>query len=161
MNTVATLFQMRRLFTHLPDNKMMCGNPHETDDIPHTLGVAGGFGCLSENMATYYNFEVDDNNGETEYVLHFRDVPVNAFWSITVYDEEGFFLEDVDTVALNIYTALPNPDGSYTINFSNDLTKMNNINIEKDWNYCVRLYEPQQDIIDGTWTFPPAQVISA
>ena len=134
----------------------MFGEKIDTDEVAHLLGVAGGFGGLPENLALYTIEEVEENDGTQEYVLNFRDVPVNAFWSVTVYDEDGHLL-DTDKVNINSYQARPNADGSYTIHFSNDDSRINNIHIAEAWNYTVRMYEPQQPIIDGDWTFPKAK----
>ena len=45
---------------------------------------------------------------------------MNAFWSVTVYNREGFFFGDAEALSINSYKAEPNADGSYTVNFSND-----------------------------------------
>jgi len=148
--------ELRLLFNQLEDSRKMFGERIHTDDVAHLLGVAGGFGGLPENLAYYTNEVVEVNDGTHEYVLHFRDVPVNAFWSVTVYNEDGHLLDSAK-VHMNSYQARPNADGSYTIHFSNDDSRINNIHIADKWNYCVRMYEPQQPIIDGNWNFPKAQ----
>jgi hypothetical protein len=38
--------------------------------------------------------------------------------------------------------------------FSNDNSKINNLNIKKGWNYTIRMYEPRKEILEGTWKFP-------
>ena len=153
-------YELRMLFNHMPDSRKMFGSVQDIDDIPHLIGVAGGWGGLSEQYALYTNSVVLKNDGETEYAVTVKDVPVNAFWSITVYDIEGFLLSDVDSSNINSYGAEPNDDGSYTINFSNNPTKINNINIGIDWNYTIRLYQPDQTIIDGEWIFPNATEVT-
>lgn len=151
--------ELRYLFTKMPNNIGMFGERQNTDDIAHLLGVAGGFGGLPENLALYLTEIVPTNDGDTDYVINVNEVPTNAFWSITVYDVDGFMFADVDSVAINSYRAEKNDDGSYTINFSNDENKINNINIASGWNYCVRVYEPQKSIINGDWTFPTAAAV--
>jgi len=53
---------------------------------------------------------------------------------------------------------MPNQDGNVTINFSNDPSKINNINIGEKWNWVARMYEPKQEILDGVWLFPKPQL---
>jgi hypothetical protein len=49
-------------------------------------------------------------------------------------------------------------DGSVTIQFGACDGKIDNfLPIMKGWNYMVRLYRPQKEILDGTWKFPEAQ----
>ena len=58
------------------------------------------------------------NDGETPHVLTVRDVPVDGFWSISVYDAKGYFEKNaLDAYSLNSLTAKPNPDGSFTVRF--------------------------------------------
>lgn len=47
-----------------------------------------------------------------------KDVPVDAFWSISMCNAEGFFEEnDRNSNSVNNITATPNADGSITVNF--------------------------------------------
>jgi hypothetical protein len=103
---------------------------------------------------------MEENSGDTSYEINFPPPPVNAFWSVTVYDKSGFVFPDVESNGINSFVAIPNKNGSFTVNLSNDPEKINNVNIENDWNYCVRLYEPQSEIINGEWVFPPATEVA-
>jgi hypothetical protein len=51
-------------------------------------------------------------------------------------------------------TAAANPDGSVTVNLGGDPDLANQIPIMGGWNYVVRLYQPEPEILDGYWTFP-------
>jgi hypothetical protein len=60
--------------------------------------------------------------------------------------------------SLNNLTARANADGSYTIQFGGNPKEASNyLPIMPGWNYTVRLYRPRKEILDGSWTFPPAE----
>ena len=124
------------------------------------LAVAGGFGGIPDYLALYIFEVMEENSGVTSYKINFPPPPVNAFWSVTVYDKSGFVFPDVESHGINSFVAIPNKNGSFTVNLSNDHEKMNNVNIGNDWNYCVRLYEPRSEIINGEWVFPPATEVA-
>jgi hypothetical protein len=49
---------------------------------------------------------------------------------------------------------VPNPDGTVTVNFGGDPGLPNQIPVMDGWNYTVRLYQPEPELPDGSWTFP-------
>lgn len=52
------------------------------------------------------------------HALTVKDVPVNAFWSITVYNADGYLeANDRGVNSYNNFSAQPNKDGSYPIHF--------------------------------------------
>jgi hypothetical protein len=56
---------------------------------------------------------------------------------------------------VNSITAEKNADGTVTINFGNsDVDKPNYFPISEGWNCLVRMYQPRQEILDGSWAFP-------
>ena len=87
-----------------------------------------------------------------EYELTFKDVPVDAFWSVSVYNSAGFFI-----------TGVPNEDGSITVRFVADAGEdapPNCIVTPQGWNYLIRLYRPRAEFFDGIWTVPSLTPIS-
>jgi hypothetical protein len=91
-------------------------------------------------------------------VLTVGEVPVDGFWSVTVYNQEGFLEPNAyDAYSFNNITAAKNGDGSVTIHFGGEPTAPNYLPITPDWSYVVRLYRPRQEILDGTWQFPRAE----
>jgi hypothetical protein len=65
------------------------GTKEDVDPVRHLIGYAGGWGGNPEKEATYLNFTPQQNDGKTIYRLTFRDVPVDGFWSVSVYNAEG------------------------------------------------------------------------
>jgi hypothetical protein len=131
------------------------GTEEDTRPVDFLIGVAAGWGGLPARAAMYEVTSVSLNDGKTPHTVAVRDVPVNAFWSITVYNADGYLEKnEVGRNSLNNVTAQPNADGSYTLNFGGNPEAVNYLPISPGWNYTVRLYEPREEILDGSWTFP-------
>ena len=135
-------------------NEAAMGTRDEVDPIKHLIFSAAGWGGLPRKNTVGDLGSVDNNDG-TPHVLTVKDVPVRAFWSVIVYDADGFIPEnDLGVYSYNNITAEPNPDGSITIHFGGDPNQVNYLPIADGWNYGIRMYEPEPEILDGTWTFP-------
>jgi len=136
----------------------MFGDKAKLDPISHLLGTAFGWGGNPEQAAMYDSVVPAQNDGKTPYRVTVQDVPVDGFWSITVYNKAGFMEKnDQNRYSYNNVTADKNADGSITINFGGGPSAINNLPITDGWNYTVRMYEPKQEIISGAWLFPKAQ----
>ncbi|AXI56487.1 hypothetical protein C1J05_20025 [Sulfitobacter sp. JL08] len=122
----------------------------------HLLGTAAGWGGNPPEGAMYAIDYVDQNDGTMPYTVTVKDVPVHGFWSITVYNKDGFMEpNDLGVNSYNNVTAKPNDDESYTINFGGcDDGRINCLPIVDGWNYAIRMYQPMDEIITGEWTFP-------
>jgi hypothetical protein len=149
---------LKAMGTTLRDSKRMFGDVGDVDPVRHLIGTAGGFGGNPESDAIYLNVFPAKNDGNTPYVLKVKDVPVDGFWSVSVYNADGFFEKnEANAYSFNNITAKPDRDGSITIHFGGDPKQPNYIPITKGWNYTARLYRPRKAILDGTWKFPEAQ----
>lgn len=137
------------------------GTRDEINPIRHLVGTAGGWGGNPERDAKYVAVFPERNDGRTGYRLTLRDVPVDGFWSISVYNAEGYFATNAQgRYAVNTVTAIPDDDGSVTVTFGGDDPHAPNLlPVVDGWNYVVRLYRPRQEVLDGTWTFPAAEPI--
>ncbi|MTV24874.1 DUF1214 domain-containing protein [Nitriliruptoraceae bacterium ZYF776] len=124
--------------------------------VRHLVGTAVGWGGLPEDEALYLNVEPGLPVGR--YELHVGTVPVDGFWSVSVYDAAGYFVRnDRDAYSVNIVTADRDADGGVTVSFGEgdaDDGRPNLLPITDGWNYLVRLYRPRQEVLDGTWRFP-------
>ena len=126
--------------------------------MQHLVGTAAGWGGNPRQDALYLGGAPEQNDGKTAYTLAVRDVPVDGFWSVSVYNRDGFFEQNAKgAYTLNNVTAKPNADGSVTIRFGGDEDAPNMLPITPGWNYLVRLYRPRKEVLDGTWKFPEAE----
>ena len=125
----------------------------------HLIGTAAGWGGNPDKDATYLNVTPAKNDGTTVYKLNVKDVPVDGFWSVSVYNAEGYFEKNpYDAYSLNNITAKKSADGSIAIQFGGCDGKIPNcLPIMKGWNYTVRLYRPRAEILNGKWKFPEPQ----
>ena len=142
------------------DTKGCFGDKDEVDPNKFLLGVAYGWGGNPTKDALYIGVTPDHNDGKTPYTLDVKDVPVDGFWSVSLYNGKGYFeINKYDAYSVNNITGKKNKDGSMTIHFGGDPNSTNYLPIVEGWNYLIRLYRPQKTIIDGTWNFPkPIQV---
>jgi hypothetical protein len=142
----------------LQDSRGMFGPRAHVDPVRHLIGTALHWGGNPEDEATYLNVTPRLNDGTTVHRLTVRDVPVDGFWSISVYDGDGYFEPDTrQAYSVNSLTATPGQDGSVTVQFGGRETQTPNcLSIMPGWNYMVRLYRPRAEILDGRWQFPMA-----
>jgi hypothetical protein len=103
-------------------------------------------------------------DGSNRYAIHFEKgntPPVNAFWSITLYDEDGFQVGNVlNRFAVSSWMPFQyNADGSLDIYFQNESPGKDK---EANWlpapkrpfNLTMRLYSPKADALTGRWDPP-------
>jgi hypothetical protein len=145
----------------LPDSKRMFGAKDQVDPVRHLIGSAMAWGGNPEKDAIYLNVTPAKNDGATVYRLTVGDVPVDGFWSISVYNANGYFEKNEENAyTLNNITAKRGDDGSITVQFGGcDGKTPNCLPIAPGWNYMVRLYRPRAEILDGKWTFPKAEPV--
>ncbi len=143
------------------DTRKAFGTREEVDPRDHRIGAARGWGGNPVRDAIYVSGQPKANDGQTVHSLMVKDVPVDGFWSISVYNKDGFFEPNPQgAYSLNNVTARRSTDGVYAIQFGGcGAGKSNCLPITPGWNYTVRLYRPRQEIIDGRWTFPEAQPV--
>jgi len=127
-----------------------------------------GLGALPPVEAIYASASTDAKqqtlSGAHRYIIHFpvgKIPPVKAFWSITMYDEDGFLVES----AINRYLISDrdplkyNDDGSLDIVIQYEQPEKNTENWlptpKGTFVLIMRLYLPKKTILNGTWKLPP------
>lgn len=104
-------------------------------------------------------------DGSNKYTIHFdkgSTPPVNAFWSITMYDPEGnAYRNNLDRQAVSSWMPFVfNADGSLDVYFQNENPGKNK---EANWlpspkggfNLTMRMYSPKAEALTGRWNPPP------
>lgn len=145
----------------LTDTSDMLGVKSELPPIHHLIGTAMGWGGNPKHDASYINGFPTQNDGKVNYAVTMKDVPVDGFWSITVYNKKGFMEPNpLGINSINNLTATPDPKGGVTVHFGGcDDGRVNCIPITEGWNYIVRLYQPREAFFDKSWTFPEPQPV--
>ncbi len=146
-----------------------------------TMGVYGNYYLkraivtqvgLGANLAedAIYPLNLADETGKpldgaNAYIVHFAKgatPPVNAFWSITLYDTEGYQVPNsLNRFAVSSWMPFKyDPDGSLDLYFQNASPGAEK---EANWlpapkgpfNLTMRLYAPKSDALTGKWNPPP------
>jgi hypothetical protein len=110
-------------------------------------------------------------DGANRYTIHFDKAqipPVQAFWSITLYDNDGFQVANpINRFAVSSWMPFKyNADGSLDLYFQNDSPGGDK---EANWlpapkgpyNLTMRLYAPKSDALTGKWNPPPVTKTAA
>jgi hypothetical protein len=111
-------------------------------------------------------------NGAHRYMLHFdKDAtpPVNAFWSVTMYNAQSFFVANpINRYAISSWMSLQhNKDGSLDLYIQRESPGKNKEAnwmpaAEGDFSVTMRMYWPKEkppSILDATWK-PPGIVVA-
>jgi hypothetical protein len=150
------------LASTMPDFKKSFGTKDQVDPVRHLVASAAAWGGNPDKDATYLNITPTKNDGTTIYRLNVKDVPVDAFWSVSVYNAAGYYEKNAENAyTLNNLTAKKSDDGSVAIQFGGCDGKIPNcLPIVPGWNYTARLYRPRAEILNGKWKFPEPQPAS-
>lgn len=146
------------LASTLPDTNGAFGARGAVDPVRRLIGAASAWGGNPEKDAIYLNVVPKENDGKTIYRLTVKDVPVDGFWSISLYNAKGYFQANAfDAYTLNNMTAEKGDGGAVDIQFGGCDGKVPNcLPIMDGWNYMVRLYRPRGEVLNGSWLFPEA-----
>ncbi|WP_062466563.1 DUF1214 domain-containing protein [Demequina maris] len=150
----ATRAALLALAAGLSDYTGAFGRAGEVDPIHHLIGTASGWGGLPTSEAVYVSFAPDDATVDHEIVL--ADVPVDAFWSVSVYNGDGFFEPNpYDRYTVNSVTATPDDAGAVAVRLVHgEPTGPNDVPLPDAWGIVLRLYRPRPAIVDGSWEAP-------
>ncbi|CAE8596931.1 unnamed protein product [Polarella glacialis] len=163
--------ELSRIRTNLQDLQAMSTTPatygfftgpEKIDHLYGLLNVAAGWGGVPPKDQTYVFWSSGGEPGD--FAITVPEVPVeaNGFWSITVYNKEGFMFADPS----NYNSAAQgsqgkNRDGSTTVYFGScddpkrqKPSKAHCLPIQQGWGMVMRFFRPAEAILDGTWVPP-------
>lgn len=146
----------------IPNYNQAFGTKDDVDPIQHLIGTATGWGGNPAKDATYLGWTAPNNDDTGVYRLKVGHVPVKSFWSVSVYNADGYFQKNpYDAYSLNSLTAVKSADGSIVIQYGGCDGKIANcLPIMPGWNTTIRLYQPEEQILDGNWRFPEPQRVA-
>ncbi|GAA3913884.1 DUF1254 domain-containing protein [Microbacterium invictum] len=144
----------------LPGYSRSFGSRDEVDSVHHLLGTASGWGGLPDDEAQYVSIFPKAAPGR--YRITFRDVPADAFYSVSVYNADGYFEPGPSGVTnVNNVFGVRNDDGSMTVRFGDfDDDEPNTIATPEGWNLLIRLYRPRLEELTS-WPVPEIESIGA
>jgi len=135
--------------------------------LPRALAARGGLwgnhGYEAAYPMTYADADGDQLDGRNRYVLRFdQPPPVDAFWSITMYDLPDFYLVANPLNRYSIGDRTPglrrDNDGSITITIQHDEPAGTSNWLPAPpapFRPLLRLYQPRASVLDGTYQIPP------
>ncbi len=132
------------------------------DEYPTRAVVAReGLGANLPADAVYASTTVDSDGtallgGRTYTIDMPADVPVNAFWSVSVYDTRGNFLPGV-TDGLSVSGAGGEPASRITVSPTRATGTWLRAPEQGGFRLLMRLYWPQQQVLDNQWPYPPVR----
>ncbi|WP_458190830.1 DUF1214 domain-containing protein [Haladaptatus sp. NG-WS-4] len=137
------------------------GDVGQVDPVKFFIAsTAGWTGVPEPSEALILSRTPAQNDGTTPHTLTVENVPVDAFWSVTVYNNDWYLEKNkYDAYSINNVTAERADDGSVTIHFGGDPDQPNFLYTPEGWNYMVRLYQPRKPVINGSYQFPEAQPV--
>ncbi|MFT5888871.1 MAG: hypothetical protein ACI9BO_001694, partial [Zhongshania sp.] len=131
-----------------------------------------GLGALPPEEASYPNAVADMNkqplSGRSSYRIHFepgQTPPVDAFWSLTLYDVQGFLVGNaIERYAIGDRDKLNfNADGSLDILIQKDAPSVSDANWLPapvgQFALTLRLYSPRAEFLSGSWQLPPVMLM--
>jgi hypothetical protein len=162
---VPTLARIANYWSMNTDTMGVYGNYYLKRAIVTQLGLGAN---LPEDAIYPLNLADADGkplDGASNYTIHFdkgQTPPAEAFWSITLYDTEGFQVANaLNRFAVSSWMSFKtNPDGSLDLYFQSESPGSDK---EANWlpapkgpyNLTMRLYAPKSEALTGKWNPPP------
>ena len=150
----------------LPMNLANFGTEYGERAVVALMGLGANLAKDAVYPTAFLDGDGKPLTGKNRYVIHFdkgQMPPTNAFWSITMYNADSFFVEN-PLNRYNIAAWMPlkyNEDGSLDLYLQKDSPGRDK---EANWlpspeggfSVTMRIYWPKKSVLDGKW--PPSAV---
>ena len=137
----------------------LMGPRGKVDEKRRHLAVASGWGLLPPEAATYINYN-GGQNATSCYKATYQ-VPENkAFWSITVYGNDGY-MKSANAI-VNSSNVKLDPAGTATVYFGSKQAcgeVANRLDTSDGWNFAFRIYRPGPSVLDGSYKLPTPEPV--
>jgi hypothetical protein len=164
---------MDSVFANVPLSQLVASPEQVPNEVSYLYLAAGTKGAWGGPVASHSAYETifTDGNGKVleghkgTYSVTTTEPPVDAFWSVTVYDtERGGFLHPnaQNKYHINNTSAVKNEDGTVTFLFKTKCGEgdFNCLEVPAgQFDLVTRYYLPHEDIRSGEWTFPKLELI--
>ena len=111
-----------------------------------TYVTAGAWGLSADANAMYTPYALPGAEGDTCYIATYPPVPVEAFFSITVYGPEKYLMSNEHSIVSSNRGIVINDDGSFTVVFGGPECREKAPNYaykpEDNWSLLLRAYRP-------------------
>ncbi len=159
---------MDSVFANVPFRELVAAPEQVPDEVSYlylAAGTKGGWGAPVAEHSTYEMFFFDSDSNELDgrkgtYKLTTEEPPVDAFWSVTIYDTERgghFHPNKKDQYHINNTSAARNADGTFTFTFKTECNEgdINCIEVPAGlFDLTARYYLPMEELISGEWKMP-------
>lgn len=165
--------RMDEAFSTIPISQLILRHGQElgvdVSYLNHAAATKGAWGAPDPSHSSYETIFFDENGDEMmgskgTYTVTTEQPPVDAFWSVTVYDtDRGGFLHpnDDDKYHINNTAAVRNDDGTVTFTFKQACQPSDQNCLEVPagrFDLVTRYYLPHDEIILGEWNFPKIEL---
>jgi hypothetical protein len=167
--------RMDEVFATVPFTQTIVGPGKEPGrDVPylyHSAGTKGGWGGPDPSHSAYEALFFDKDGNEMRgsngtYVVTTDVPPVDAFWSVTVYDSDRaghLHPNRDDRYHFNGTTAVKNGNGAVTFTFKRacEASDKNCLEVPAGrFDVVARYYLPHKEIVSGAWRFPKIELVA-
>ncbi|WP_232325181.1 DUF1214 domain-containing protein [Microbulbifer agarilyticus] len=135
------------------------GPKGEVNEKMRHLAVAGAIYLFPEKDAVYINYTGPEDSSKC-YRATYAVPDNNAFWSITVYGEDGFMKSDNNII--NDRNVTLNKDNTFTAYFGSEEhcgKHANRVDITDGWNFLMRVYRPGPTVLKREYGLPAVSVV--
>ncbi len=126
----------------------------EVDEETRHIVAAAGWGLLPSRDAMYINYNGGQDH-EKCFVAAYQVPDHQAFWSITVYGDDGYMKSNNNVV--NSRSVTLDEDGGFQVYFGSPSVcgqQANRVDVTDGWNYVMRIYRPGPGVLDQSYRLP-------